>query len=304
MKNFSLIIFLLTFFASRLAVGQTTGNIPLKGGSIYYKTYGQGFPLLIINGGPGMNCEGFSPLAVQLSEKLTTILFDQRGTGKSALSVIDSSTVTMDLMVEDMETIRKQLNIKKWIILGHSFGGWLAQHYAVKYPEKVEGLILSGSAGIDLGLLEYFNANTLMRLGRSERDSLNYWSHLISKGDTSFHTKYQRAKILASAYLYNKSDLPKLAERITQAQTLIGSLIYKDLFKINYDCKQSLKKFTKPVLIIQGRQDIVGDGTAFKTHLALKNSKLVFLNECGHYGWLDQKEKYKLEVENFIFQVI
>lgn len=295
---------LITLFTSIYLRGQAIENIKFVDGSINYKTYGKGYPLLIINGGPGMNCEGFSALAMHLSEKLNTILFDQRGTGRSELKVIDSSTVTMDLMVEDMETLRKHLNLKKWIILGHSFGGWLAQHYAIKYPEKVEGLILSGSAGIDLGLLEYFQANTLMRLGPTERDSLNYWSHLINNGDTSYHTKYQHAKVLASAYLYNKSNINKLAERIIQAQPLIAKLVYKDLFKIKYDCKQSLKNFTKPVLIIQGRQDIVGEGTAYKAHLVLKNSKLVFLNECGHYGWLDQKEKYKLEIENFISKLI
>lgn len=192
------------------------------------------------------------------------------------------------------------MKIKNWIVLGHSFGGWLAQYYASKYPESIRGMILSGSGGIDLELLDYYGANTDIRLGKSEKDSLNYWNEKIKNGDTTYYTKYQWGKALAPIYLYNKKFVPQLAERLTQGKPQITGLVYKDLFKIKYDCKKSLKNFTKPVLIIQGRQDIVGDGTAYKAHLVLKNSTLIFLNECGHYGWLDQKEKYKTEIEKFI----
>lgn len=304
MKNIFLLIFTLNFLVFNQLFCQTTGDLKTKDGNVHYKIYGKGYPLLIINGGPGMNCEGFIPLAEILSEKFMTILFDQRGTGKSALQIEDSTTVTMDLMVHDIETLRKHLKIKKWIILGHSFGGWLAQHYASKYPENLQGIILSGSAGIDLELMNYFTANTNIRLGVSERDSLAYWSKIINEGDTTYNAKFQKAKALASAYLYDKQHIPKLAKRITQSKPQIGALVYKDLFKIKYDCKESLKNFTKPVMIIQGRQDIVGESTAYKAHLTLKKSTITFLNECGHYGWLDQKEKYILEIENFILKII
>ena len=102
-----------------------------KGGVIYYRSFGKGVPMLIINGGPGMNSEGFTQLAIQLSKNNRTILFDQRGTGRSKFTVTDSSTITMQLMAEDIENLRKKLNIDKWIILGHSFGGMMASYYAI-----------------------------------------------------------------------------------------------------------------------------------------------------------------------------
>ena len=300
----STIILTINILVSTQLLCQTEENLKTKDGSIHYKVYGKGYPLLIINGGPGMNCEGFSTLAKLLSDKFMTIIYDQRGTGKSELNSIDSSTVTMDLMAKDIETLRKHLQIKKWIILGHSFGGWLAQHYASKYPKSLEGLILSGSGGIDLELLDYFSANTTIRLGKSEKDTLANWSKRISDGDTTYHAKLQRAKVLASAYLFKKDHIPTIAQRLTQSKPIITGLVFKDLYKIKYDCKKSLRNFSKPVLIIQGRQDIVGDGTAYKTQMTLKNSTLVFLNDCGHYGWLDQREKYILEIENFILNII
>ena len=57
---------------------------------------------------------------------------------------------------------------------------------------------------------------------------------------------------------------------------------------------------TKPELIIQGKQDIIGKNIADKEHSVLKNSTEVFIDKCCHYGWLEQKDKYISAVEKFI----
>lgn len=58
---------------------------------------------MIINGGPGMNSTGFVDLAKRLSKSNQVIIYDQRGNGKSTLVLINKSTVTMDLMIKDLE---------------------------------------------------------------------------------------------------------------------------------------------------------------------------------------------------------
>jgi proline iminopeptidase len=282
------------------AFSQEENLIKIENGNLNYKTFGKGYPILIINGGPGMNCEGFSSLAKLLSDKYMAILYDQRGTGKSNLSKVDSSTVTMNLMAQDIESLRQHLKIKEWIVLGHSFGGIMAQYYASKYPESIKAMILSGSGGIDMGVFDFVDATITNRLGKSEKDSLQYWSEKRQNGDTSFYAKLQWAKALATIYVYDKKYAPQIAERLTQGKPQITGLVYKDLYKIKYDCKEPLSHFEKPVLIIQGRQDIVGDEAAYKEHQVLKNSKIVFLNECVHYGWLEQEVKYISELRKFI----
>ena len=286
------------------SVCQENGFIETKDGVIHYKKFGNDEPLLIINGGPGLDCKGFIPLAELLSDKYMTILYDQRGTGKSELKQVDSNTVTMKLMAEDIESIRKYCKINKWIVLGHSFGGFMAEYYAVHYPESIKAMILSSTGGIDLDVLKYFNQNLQMRLSQTERDSLKYWSDKVKGGDTTRTAKYSKAKYLASAYLYDKKYVPELAQRLAfGGYPKITSLVYKDLFKINFDCREPLKDFTKPVLIIQGRQDPTGDGVAYEVHSVLKNSSLVFINKSGHYSWWEQSEQYKSEVEKFIASV-
>jgi proline iminopeptidase len=288
---------------SCMAFSQEEGIIQTEGGVIHYKKYGKGMPILIINGGPGMNCEGFSSLATLLSDQYTAILYDQRGTGKSELQKTDSTTITMALMARDIETLRQQLHLKTWIVLGHSFGGIMAQYYASKYPESVQAMILSGSGGIDMDVFDYVGSNMSIRLSPSEKDSLHYWTDKLNHGDTTYYARYQKAKILALEYVYDRKNAPLIAERLTQGRPQVTDLVYKDLYKIKYDCKESLRNFTRPVLIIQGRQDIVGDGTAYKAHEVLKNSRLVFINECVHYGWLEQKEQYKQEIDKFLSSI-
>ena len=300
MKNLLILLLFGLSFSSR-GICQENGFIETSDGVIHYIKFGNGEPLLIINGGPGLDCEGFVPLAELLSYKYMTILYDQRGTGKSELKQVDSTTVTLQLMADDIESIRNYFKIDKWIVLGHSFGGFMAEYYAGHYPESIKAMILSSTGGIDLGVLKYFNENLQIRLSQTERDSLKYWSDKVKEGDTTRTVKYNKAKFLASAYLYDKKYVPKLAQRLAfGGYPQITSLVYKDLFKINFDCREVLKDFTKPVLIIQGRQDPTGDGVAYEVHSALKNSSLVFINKSGHYSWWEQSEQYKAEVEKFM----
>ncbi|MEJ0083744.1 MAG: alpha/beta fold hydrolase [Puia sp.] len=178
---FCIISFLLMCICSH-SVAQTEGLIRNKNAFIYYRTYGKGNPLLIINGGPGLNSEGFVGLAKALSAGNQTIIYDQRGTGKSTVSPVDSSTITMQLMIEDMEVLRMHLGIGEWSILGHSFGGMLASYYASIHPEHVRLLILSSSGGINLGLQSYVGHSLNDKLSKLEIDSLKYWNDRIDRG--------------------------------------------------------------------------------------------------------------------------
>jgi proline iminopeptidase len=276
------------------------GFVKTNDHQLYYRTYGKGKPLLIINGGPGMNSNGFVDLAKRLSNQRQTIIYDQRGTGKSTLPQLNNTTISMDLMVADLEQLRKHLKFEKWSILGHSFGGMLASYYASIYPNRIEKLVLSSSGGIDLGLQSYAGTEINSRLSAQERAQLAYWNNKISNGDTSFHARLQRGLNLAPAYVYNKTNVPIIAKRLTEGNSTINSLVWADLQRIGFNCAEKLKSCNAPVLIIQGKQDIVLAKTALKSKSAFKNSKLMLLDHCVHYGWLDQPKLYFEAIEGFL----
>jgi len=279
---------------------QTEGYSTNSDGSkTYYKTFGKGEPLLIINGGPGMNSNGFEDMAKTLAESQETIIYDQRGTGKSKLKDLNSKTISMKIMADDIESLRKHLKIQKWSILGHSFGGMLGSYYATVYPNSINKLVLSSSGGVDLTLLK--TENLIERnLTKAEKDSLNYWNAKIEKGDTSHETRLGRGRALAPAYVYDQKYVPIIAERLTQGNSKINGLLWDDMQKINFDCKPKLKSFKNPVLIIQGKQDVISNEIGELAHKTFPNSKLILLENCRHYGWLDAKEKYFSEVNSFL----
>lgn len=286
------------FFISFSLISQNESVIPIEGGKLHYKTYGEGKPLLIINGGPGMSSEGFASLAKELGKNYLAILYDQRGTGASSMNEINAQTMTMDLMVKDIETLRMHLKIDNWTVLGHSFGGMLASYYVSKHPKKVKGLILSSSGGVDLSLLSSLNLSS--NLNQKERDSLAYWTHKIQNGDTSHHAAIKRGTYLAPAYLYDKKLVPMIAERLTQGNMAINGFIWEDMRSINFDCKVALKNFKNPVLIIQGKQDVLDKSIAEKTHQLFSNSELYYIDKSAHYAWLEQPKLYFGKINSFL----
>ena len=297
MKNIFLVAFLL-FLGKTFA--QTEGYAKNNDSSLtYYKTFGKGEPLLIINGGPGMNSNGFADMAQTLSKNQETIIYDQRGTGKSKLNKLDSSTVSMKLMADDLESLRKHLKIKKWNILGHSFGGMLASYYATVYPNSINKMILSSSGGVDLSLLKGENLIEA-GLNQAQKDSLNYWNDKIEKGDTTHVARLGRGRAMAPAYVYNQKYVPVIAERLTQGNSTLNLLLWSDMQKMNFDCKAKLKNFKNPVLIIQGKQDIISNEIGELAHKTYPNSTLILLDRSKHYGWLDATEKYFSEINSFL----
>ena len=300
--NQALLLFL-SCLISISTVAQDSFTVKMEGGTIHGQTLGEGRPILILNGGPGMNSEGFLPLAQKLSTLgYQTILFDQRGTGKSEWNKIDSATITMDLMTADIESIREYLDIDKWIVLGHSFGGILANYYATKYPQSITGIIHSSSGGVDLSVLRTAGDRIDQLLSDEERDSLAYW-RTQSRLEDSPENRLMYARSLAKAYVFSPDHVPAISERLTQINLPINGLVWQDLRRIQYDCKESLKGFSRPVLIIQGKQDVVTTDIANQTHQTYANSKLVLLDSCGHYGWLDQEIKYFDEIKKYLYAV-
>jgi len=267
-------------------------------GILAYETFGDGTPVLIINGGPGMNSNGFSTLAKLLSTNNKLIIYDQRGTGKSQIENADDSSFTMDLMVQDIESLRQELGYENWIIFGHSFGGMLAYAYTAKHPERVKAMIQSHSGGMNLQNMSRFT--TRNGLTEAENDSLIHYSTMMEINPANPHLSEKRAFFLAKAYLVGSEHEEAIAERLLQVNRDLNFQVWANMRENNFDTTTEMKNFKKKVLIIHGLQDIVPVEVSEFAHQILPDSKLVKIDNCGHYGWLDQPEIYLGEVKKFL----
>src|ERR1035437_8147280 len=132
------------------------GFVDAHGALIYYMAVGKGEPLVIVHGGPGASHDYFLPYLMPLATKNRLIFIDQRGSGKSE-KLENTSTYTVENMVEDVEAVRQVLELGKISLLGHSYGGVLAQAYALKYQENLSHLILCSTFHSVSKMNEVFN---------------------------------------------------------------------------------------------------------------------------------------------------
>ena len=112
---------------------------------LYVEVEGKGTPIILINGGPGGTHHYFHPWFSRAKKYARVVYYDQRGCGLSDFKPGDKG-YSVEQAVEDLEAIRKSLGFDKWVVLGYSYGGFLAQLYAVLHPESVSGLVLLGAS--------------------------------------------------------------------------------------------------------------------------------------------------------------
>jgi proline iminopeptidase len=112
--------------------------------SLFVKVMGQGYPLVLMHGGPSLDHTTLLPLE-PLADQYTLIFYDHRCNGRSEGA--ETSTMTMDNLTADADTLRQELGYDQWIVLGHSFGGNVALEYALRYPQRLSRLILMNTGG-------------------------------------------------------------------------------------------------------------------------------------------------------------
>ena len=120
------------------------GKIYSNGTQLYYKTIGAGQPVVIVHGGPLLDHSYFLPSFEQLAQDFQLIFYDQRLSGRSDPNA-DTSTIRMRVFVEDIEKLRDSLKLGRVHLLGHSWGGLIAMHYAIKHGTNLRSLTLSNS---------------------------------------------------------------------------------------------------------------------------------------------------------------
>lgn len=282
-----------------------TGLVQLKDAEIYYKVYGSGFPVLLINGGPGFSSAYLDSMAQMIAVNKKVILYDQRGTGNSKVDVFTKRSITLSKNISDIDALRKHLRIEYWDIIGHAYGGALGMMYAHKYPHRTRKLVLSSSIGLNLEFVEPMMANLKLRLNIKEMSELSEKNQakVRSKNGDSESFYKQRFDLITDAYVYDKSKIQMARDSHKQPNdyTLeVNQIIWDEMQMRDYDISNKMKEYQGEVLILHGRQDVIGESVPYFTHLTLPNSTLVFINKAGRYLWLDQPDDYFYHLNKFL----
>lgn len=258
----------------------------------------KGVPVLVLHGGPGAGSNPnqrrwFDPNHYRI------ILFDQRGAGKSKPQGELFENTTQHL-IDDIEKIRKHLNIESWILFGGSWGAALALLYAQAHPKQVKHMILRGILLANRSNRDWFfkcGANKVFPdywrdfvkdIPANEQDDLitAYYNRLTSDNEI------MRMAAAKSWSLWHRrcASFEPLSEEEDNTHTTLrcarieSHFFYHDCF-INED--QILDNMSLireiPTIIIHGRYDMICPlSNAFQIHKALPNSRLEIVRNAGH----------------------
>lgn len=247
----------------------------------------------ILHGGPGGTHLGFKPHFNELSQSAQLVYIDNRGSGLSNCG--SQSSYSIENNVEDVEALRKYLGLKKIYILGHSYGGMVAQSYALKYQKNLHGLILLTTAASS-SFLEKAKSFILEK-GNEEQVEM---ANVLWEG--SFQSQEQLSK-----YYEVMAPLYSLKAESSVSTPPLGNRSFEALnegfgnFLRVFDVTKEIPTIKIPTLVMAGRHDwITPVEESEKIAELIPHSELKIFEHSSHNVPIDEPMLFFETVNTFI----
>lgn len=284
----------LFFIYTCTAHGQAIDSIKYQYGHLYYRTYGAGEPVIMLSGGPGNNALQLESIAKKLSASYKAILLEQRGTGLSVVSPLDSATINMEAAIGDVDLLLTHLGLKKAILFGHSYGGSLALVYACRHPEKIKSLVLLAPGYFGLGKKSYdvtydkiigsFSTAELARITALEKKQ--------QAGTITEAELLEMRKLNRLPYIYDKSKIDSLYPLLDGKNNRITfQLMLNSFLKSEYNLAKEITEIKSPIHLVCGREDFLAY-VAYDLKLAKPSINLYWIERSGHFPMHEQAGKF------------
>jgi proline iminopeptidase len=294
--------------------GMQEGFADAGGMMIYFKIVGKGDPLVILHGGPGASHDYFLPYLLPLARKNRLVFIDERGSGRSQ-KLEDPSGYTVENMAEDVEAVRLALGLGKMSLLGHSFGGVLAQAYALQYPGSLSRLILCSTFHSSAKMNRVFlEMKDRMKPELRRRIEILEKKGLFGNGRDYEKNRYTQEYMAAAwgegyfPYLYLNRPDPNFEPG---AMGNMAWDVYREMWGSHgefiidgnlgpIDYSDRLASIRVPTLITVGDNDECAPRLSEEMHQRIPGSRLVVLPQSGHMTFVDQPALFLQTVEEFL----
>lgn len=281
---------------------------------IYTVSFGQGAPLVVLHGGPGASHDYFLPWLLPLARDHRLIFLDERGSGRSE-RLEDPAQYTVEAMVADVEAVRRALGLGKIDLLGHSFGGVLAQAYAFAHPEALSHLVLCSTFHSTRAMNEVFRRmKEKMPAELRERIDRMEAAGLYGHGKDYEKNRYTSDYMIAAwgegyfPYIYRRRPDPNhdpVANGVMSWELyreMWGShgefVIDGNLAAVEY--ADRLATIRTPTLVTVGDHDECDPSLAREMQRLIPGAELVVLPESGHMTFVDQPALFLRAVDGFL----
>jgi proline iminopeptidase len=284
--------------------------LPLPDHNLAWYEFGSGPTVLGLSGGPGDAHAYLRPVVEPLASRFHWILYDQRGTGCSVLEQLDEVTLQPDRLVEDLEALRVHLRQERVRLVGHSWGANLALLYSATYPDHVDRVALVGLGPLDDELGAVASANLMKPLSPAERREHSLLGKQLDRaveendleGMAELHAR--RLVLWARGAFHSPEKATQFVEDYRAADAhrklshRVNRLVSASYRKI--PIWDRLDRVSASLLVLYGYQDFEPITQAYLLRERIPQTRICFLNKCGHNPWLEQPEAFYRELGGFL----
>jgi proline-specific peptidase len=269
-------------------------NVALPDGySIYVADLGgDGIPLIVLHGGPGLDHTHLRPWLDPLNEVARVIYVDERGQGRSER--VDPQTLSLEVFARDVDRLAEALELNRFALLGHSFGAIITTWHAVNVGTAV-GYVISGGGDSSAALMADVGAS-LEAMGEEGKAIADSW-----EWEKTVETPEDCAELIRiqTPFHFHGPPPPDFAE-----DTVYVADVLRHFAKEGYgdfDYTPDLGRVAKPTLVIVGAHDRTTTPRASRVlQSGIEGSELVELEGAGHMCMIEAEDAYLRAVKPFL----
>ena len=268
----------------------------INGTKLFYETRGLGPAMLLMHGGLGLDHSSFPETFDALADQVQLIYYDHRGNGQSERVAFDG--VTHATFAADAEALRAHLGHEQIILVGHSYGGFLAQEYAARYQDKLAGLILCNTAPA-IDYMDVIQANAGARGKPAELEALGALFGRPMADDDDFKNTWAA---ISPMYFHNYDAEVGAALNAKVSYSAAAWNHANGACLPGFNVLDELKNINTPTLVISGADDwitpLAQGGQRIHEHLP--NSELVVFDNSGHWPFVEERAKFISVVRDWL----
>lgn len=273
----------------------------LNGAELYYdEEAGTGRPWIAVHGGLGYDHTYMKSTLGPLHDVMRMVYFDQRGNGRSERVPLE--TITIPQLAADVDALRDHLGLERVGLMGHSYGGFVALEYAVTYPGRLSHLILLDTSP---GVFE----PTADELGERADPSwiteevTAAFAAMAERPPAGTPTTEQVAEHLAKVAPVYVKEMPPGDLAVLLSGCIIDVQAVARGFEVlaGWSVAERLDAITCPTLAVCGRYDLLTTPECSRRLAdAIPGAELLWLEESGHFPWLEEPDAFFVAVRDWL----
>jgi proline iminopeptidase len=261
---------------------------------------GEGFPLLLLHGGPGLDHHEFADYLDPLADRHRLVLVDQRAQGRSA--PCDPATWTLRQMAADVVALARALELPRYSVLGHSYGAFVALQWAVEFPDEPGPAIISSGLPSSRYLERVADNLRAFEPVELREQVASSWAR-----EQDVRTPEDVAALLHDQMPFHFADPrdPRIEELERRSAGAVYSPdVLRQFSRAGYggiELEDRLGEVRRPVLVLAGRHDrtCVVEG-ALAIAEGIPGATLVVFEHSAHMAYVEEQERYLDAVRTFL----